>query len=81
MSTAKISISVDEAALTEARNLVGHRGLSSYINRALQRQLQRDRLTVLLAELKDKAGPIEPSIMEEIRSLWPSPAEPLRRSA
>ncbi len=73
MATAKTSLTLDKALLAAARELVGRRGLSRYVNRALQRQLQRDRLVGLLNELEQEAGPIEPQVMDEVRKLWPAP--------
>jgi Arc/MetJ family transcription regulator len=81
MATAKVSVSIDENLLSEARHLVGIRGLSSYVNQALQRELQRDRLRALLSELEAQNGPVDASVMEEVRGAWPEPAEPLHRSA
>ncbi len=75
MATAKISLTLDEALLAAARELVGRRGLSRYVNRALRHQLQRDRLVGLLDELEQDAGPIEPRVMEEVRRSWPAPAK------
>ncbi len=74
MATAKASLTLDKALLAAARELVGQRGLSRYVNRALRHQLQRDRLAALLDELEREAGPIEPQVMEEVRRLWPAPA-------
>ena len=76
MASAKTSLTLDRALLGAARALVGERGLSQYVNRALRHQLQRDRLTALLDELEEEAGPIEGSVAEEVRSSWPPPAEP-----
>lgn len=83
MSTEKVSLTLEEDLLAEAREAVGARGLSSYVNRALRHQLQRDRLTGLLAELEREQGPIEPRVMEEVRQAWPEPGERAakRRSA
>lgn len=74
MATAKISLTLDESLLAAARELVGRRELSRYVNQALRFQLQRDRLAGLLEELEKEAGPIEPRDMEEVRRLWPAPA-------
>ncbi len=83
MATEKVSLSLEEELLTEARAVVGIRGLSGYVNRALSHQLQRDRVAALLAELDSEFGPIDPKVMEEVRRAWPAPAEPIekRRSA
>ncbi len=83
MATEKVSLSLEEELLVEAREAVGARGLSSYVNRALRHQLQRDRLAGLLADLEQEHGPIEPQVMEEVRRAWPAPVEKAatRRSA
>jgi Arc/MetJ family transcription regulator len=83
MGTEKVSLTLDEALLAQAREVVGTRGLSSYVNRALSLQLQHDRLAGLLAELEQEKGPIEPQVMEEVRREWPAPGEKpgKRRSA
>ncbi|PYQ63149.1 MAG: hypothetical protein DMF53_11035 [Acidobacteria bacterium] len=75
MRTEKVSLTLDEELLTEAREVVGARGLSSYVNRALRQQLQHDRLAGLLAELEQKHGPIDPRVLEEVRQEWPTPQE------
>ena len=75
MATAKTSLTLDRALLAAARELVGRRGLSRYVNRALRRQLQRDRLAGLLDELEQEVGPIEPQVMEEVRKSWPAPVK------
>lgn len=83
MATEKVSLTLDEELVTEAREKVGTRGLSSYVNRALRHQLQHDRIAGLLAELEQEHGPIEPRVMEEVRRAWPLPEErpAKRRSA
>lgn len=82
MPTEKVSLTLDGVLLTEARRVVGGRGLSGYVNHALAQQLQHDRLTGLLSELEGKYGPIEPEVLEEVRQEWPAPGETrLRRSA
>jgi len=75
MATAKISITLDQSLLAAVRELVGHRGLSRYVNQALRHQVQRDRLAGLLAEMEREAGPIEPRVMEEVRRSWPAPGK------
>jgi Arc/MetJ family transcription regulator len=70
MGVSKISVSIDDDALAEARQRVGRRGLSAYISRALQRQLQADRLGQLLDEMAAESGPIPAEILEEVEALW-----------
>ncbi len=74
MATAKVSLILDEPLLAAARELVGRRELSRYVNQALCRQLQHDRLAGLLEELEQEVGPVEQPVMEEVRRLWPAPA-------
>lgn len=73
MPTEKVSLTLDEALLSEARETVGSRGLSRYVNRALRQQLQHDRLGELLDELEREHGPIDPEVMDEVRRRWPAP--------
>ena len=75
MRTEKVSLTLEEELLAEARDVVGARGLSSYVNRALRHQLQHDRLAALLAEYEQERGPIDLRIMEEVRQEWPAPGE------
>lgn len=51
------------------------------VNRALRRQLQRDRLTELPAEMDAESGPIPDEVMAESRRLWRGPAAKRRPSA
>ncbi len=77
----KVSLSIDEEVLAEARARAGRRELSSYVNDALRRQLQRDRLAELLAEMEIESGPVPDEMTEEARRLWRGPAAKRRRSA
>jgi Arc/MetJ family transcription regulator len=75
MAVSKVSLSIDEDVLDEARERAGRRELSSYVSEALRRQLQHDRIGELLAEMEERSGPIPEDLMEEARSLWRSPDE------
>ncbi len=81
MPTEQVSLSLDEGLVQAARDYAGRRGLSSYVNRALNRQLQRDRILALLDEMEKEAGPIDEVTMKEVRREWPSDARKRRRSA
>ena len=81
MATEKVSVSLDAQMVAAARHRVGGRGLSGYLNDALRRQLQRDRIQDLLAEFDEEMGPIPEDVMEEVRDLWPAPDGRSRRSA
>jgi Arc/MetJ family transcription regulator len=82
MRTEKVSLTLDKDIVAEAREVVGARGLSPYVNRALRSQLQHDRVAGLLAELEQEHGPIDPAVMQEVRREWPvAEDQPNRRSA
>ncbi|MFI5053224.1 MAG: hypothetical protein ACHQDE_02590 [Acidimicrobiia bacterium] len=71
MTTEKVSLSLDEQLIEAARGKAGRRGLSGYVNHALRRQLQRDRLVAFLDDAEREVGPIDESVMEEVRRAWP----------
>jgi len=75
MSVAKVSLSLDDDLVAAARRRAGGRGLSGYVNEALRRRLQRDRLSELLEQMDATAGPIDPTVLEEVRRAWPDPAD------
>jgi hypothetical protein len=79
MATEKVSLSLEQDLLAEARAVVGIRGLSGYVNRALSHQLQRDRVAALLADLDSEFGPVDPRVVEEVRRAWPAPAETIKQ--
>lgn len=83
MTVSKVSLSIDEEVLAQARGRAGRRELSSYVNEALRRQLQHDRLGDLLADMDAELGPIPDELMQEAREVWQSAAKPRsrRRSA
>ncbi|MFL6199284.1 MAG: hypothetical protein ACJ76J_08920 [Thermoanaerobaculia bacterium] len=53
MPTEKVSLTLDKGLLAEAREVVGSRKLSSYVNHALRLQLQHDRIAGLFEELAE----------------------------
>jgi len=74
MPVSKVSLSIEEDVLAEARERAGRRELSSYVTDALRRQLQHDRLGELLAQMEAASGPIPVELLEEARKLWREPA-------
>jgi Arc/MetJ family transcription regulator len=70
MAVSKVSLSIDEEVLAEARDRAGRRELSSYVTDALRRQLQHDRLGELLAEMDAASGPVPDDLLKEARQLW-----------
>jgi hypothetical protein len=88
VAVSKVSLSIEEDVLREARERAGRRELSSYVSESLRRQLQHDRLGELLAQLDAESGPVPDELLEEARQLWRGPAKsdrgasrPRRRSA
>ena len=83
MRTEKVSLTLDKGLVAEAREVVGSRKLSSYVNHALRLQLQHDRIAGLLEGLEEEFGPIDPRVMEEACQAWSLPNKPTakRRSA
>lgn len=79
MTASKVSLSIDQTVLAEARARAGRRELSAYVNNALRRQLQHDRLGELLAQMEAESGPIPDEVMEEARKLWRGPVAPKSR--
>lgn len=71
MTVAKVSMSLDTEVLAQTRERVGGRGVSSYVNEAVRRQLRRDALADLLAEMRAANGPVTDERMTEVRRLWP----------
>lgn len=71
MTVAKVSMSLDTEVLAQTRERVGGRGVSSYVNEAVRRQLRRDALADLLTEMRAANGPVADERMEEVRRLWP----------
>jgi hypothetical protein len=68
VSTIKVSITLDERVVVEARRLVGARGLSAFINEVVAQRLQQQRLLTLLAAMEAKHGPIAAATWEQARA-------------
>lgn len=75
MAVAKVSLSIEEDVLAEARRRAGRRELSSYVSDALRRQLQQDRLGELLSRMEAESGPIPDHLLDEARQLWRGPGD------
>ena len=80
MAVAKVSLSLDAELLAQARERVGRRELSGYVNEALRRKLAHDRLGDLIDQLEAEHGPIPEEMVEEARQeLWHTKPERRRR--
>jgi Arc/MetJ-type ribon-helix-helix transcriptional regulator len=68
----KVSITLEDEVEAGVRERVGEREFSPYVNAAVRRSLQADRLTELLRKLEVEHGPIPPDVQAEIDAEdWP----------
>lgn len=70
MSASKVSLSIADDVLAEARTRAGRRELSAYVTEALRRRLQHERIAELLRQMDAEAGPVPEEYLEEARRLW-----------
>ncbi|WP_149827531.1 hypothetical protein [Streptomyces tailanensis] len=56
--TKTVSVSVHEGTIAAVRTRVGKRGLSAYVEAAVQRQIERDQLDELIAANEELHGPL-----------------------
>lgn len=72
MATAKYSTTLDPDRVREAKARVGERGFSRYLDEALARALQHDRLVDLERDLTAIYGPIPDDVQRRVdRTPWP----------
>ena len=71
-AAAKLSVSVPLALAKTVRRRVGARGLSRFVARAMQHELEREQLGAFLAELDATAGPIAKTAIDQARRAWPT---------
>jgi hypothetical protein len=72
MVVRKWSVSVDEELATRVETHVGDRGLSGFVARAVEHELERDALASYLDELDDKHGKVSDELVEFCDARWPS---------
>ena len=72
MPVTKWSVSVDVELAARVQSHLGDRGLSSFVSRAVEHELERDLLSEYLDELDDQFGPIPADLVKHIDKLWPS---------
>jgi len=66
----KWSVSVEGALAARVEEHVGDRGLSSFVARAVENELERDALAKYLGELDDEYGVVPDDLVEEYDALW-----------
>lgn len=62
-----VSLSMETAASVD--KIVGPRQFSAYVERALQRQLQRDHLADVLEQMEAEVGPVDEAEVSRIEAL------------
>lgn len=67
----KLSISMPRKLASAARKRAGRRGLSSFVSRAVARELEREALGQFLQELEATLGPVPEAELKRARRAWP----------
>lgn len=70
-ATEKLSVTVPEGLSAQIRERAGRGHVSAYVTHALLRQLERDRLGDLVAELEEIHGPVSDEEAAAARAEWP----------
>lgn len=66
----KLSVSVPSELAKSVRRRVGPRGLSGFVARAMQHELEREQLAGFLAELDKELGPLPEAALTRARRAW-----------
>lgn len=72
MAVTKWSVSVEETLASRVESRVGDRGLSGFVARAVEHELERDLLDEYLVELDVEFGSVPEGMVEDYDELWPS---------
>lgn len=72
MAVTKWSVSVEETLASRVESRVGDRGLSGFVARAVEHELERDLLDEYLVELDAAFGSVPDGMVEEYDAQWPS---------
>ncbi|GAA3197505.1 MULTISPECIES: hypothetical protein [Streptomyces] len=66
--TSGVSVTLTAGTLRAIRERVGKRGVSAYLEKAAQRQIERDRLDELIAAFDEVHGPADPDAVAAKRA-------------
>jgi hypothetical protein len=72
MAVTKWSVSVEQGLARRVESRVGDRGLSGFVARAVEHELERDLLDEYLDELDAEFGPVPVELVEHFDEQWPS---------
>jgi hypothetical protein len=68
---AKLSVSVPTDLATAVRKRVGARGLSGFVARAMQHELEREQLGAFVERFRRDLGPVPDAELAVARAAWP----------
>jgi hypothetical protein len=71
MAVRKWSVSIDERLAGRVEEHVSGRGLSGFVSRAVDHELERDALADYLDRLDAEFGPVPTELVDDYDSLWP----------
>lgn len=71
MAVRKWSVSIDEDLASRVEEHVGGRGLSGFVARAVEHELEREALARYLDHLDTEFGAVTPELVETYDALWP----------
>jgi hypothetical protein len=71
MAVRKWSVSIGEDLASRVEEHVGGRGLSGFVARAIEHELERDALASYLNDLDSEFGAVRPELIEEFDARWP----------
>lgn len=72
MAVRKWSVSVGEELAERVEEHLGERGLSGFVARAVEHELEREALGDYLDDLDRQFGPVPVDLIEQYDALWPS---------
>jgi len=72
LAVTKWSVSVEQTLAARVESHVGDRGLSGFVARAVEHELERDLLAEYLDELDVEYGVLPKGVVEQFDELWPS---------
>lgn len=72
MAVTKWSVSVEQSLAARVESRVGDRGLSGFVARAVEHELERDLLDEYLETLDAEFGPVPAELVEHVDEQWPS---------
>ena len=70
MGTTKLSVTVEDQLVEQVRALVGERGVSAFVSRAVRHELEGERLGVFREELERELGPADEKMLADAEAAF-----------